>query len=481
MSIEELSIENISDLKQALEIIKFLLKENVELKAEIVALKLQVSNLTDEVARLKKNSSTSSKPPSSDITKPPNERRQAGRKQGGQKGHKGFWRNKFDSTEIDEIKELHIKACPKCGSRRLEPESVELIKKNHQAELVDKPIKITEYILFGRHCPCCNKTHFPSLPDGVIPSQLLGPKLIALCGYMKASMGVSVSDLQEYFADVLKLRVSRSTIQNTIFRVSKALQPSHEEALASLPQQSNLNIDETGWADNGKRHWVWVFCNSLIAYFSIHKSRGCEVLKQILGETFDGSITSDFYSAYVCYASPKQQFCLAHLIRDIKFLTTLSTEESKIFGETLLRYMRSLFKLWHNRRNLSFEQFQKKTNRIKNSLQNYISTQEFPKGSDARRMQRRMIKHWKAMFCFLEFPDELQPTNNAAERDIRHLVRLRRISQGTRGTLGIEWTQRAATVVVSCRKSLINPWTFFQQAVSSHFFGSQAPSLIRPS
>ena len=74
---------------------------------------------------------------------------------------------------------------------------------------------------------------------------------------------------------------------------------------------------------------------------------GSKVLKEILGEVFDGAITSDFYSAYTCYATAQQQFCLAHLIRDIKFLTTLPGYEDKAFGLKLLAYMRRLFKLWH--------------------------------------------------------------------------------------------------------------------------------------
>ena len=87
----------------------------------------------------------------------------------------------------------------------------------------------------------------------------------------------------------------------------------------------------------------------MIAYFVISKTRGSKVLREVLGETFGGAITSDFYNAYIGYASADLQLCLAHLIRDIKFLTTLKCPESKEFGETLLGYFRDLFNLWHKK------------------------------------------------------------------------------------------------------------------------------------
>ncbi len=141
--------------------------------------------------------------------------------------------------------------------------------------------------------------------------------------------------------------------------------------------------------------------------------------------------------------------------------------------------MRRIFTLWHNRANLTPGQFQRRVSRFENALRNYLFAQTFEKGSDACRVQMRMTKHWDSLFRFLKQPDLFDPTNNAAEQDLRLLVRLRRISQGSRGIAGQLWTARAATVVVSCRKQRRNPWDFIQQAVAAHFFGSAAPSLIQ--
>ena len=468
-------------LLQIIEIQRTLLnaqEERLQLQEQRIAeLESENALLKERIARLEKNSSNSSKPPSSDITKPKKEQRQRGkRKIGAQPGHKANLRRKFEDEEIDRREQLTVSQCPDCQAR-LEQE-MDAVIIHHQAELVEKPVIITEYQLQGSFCPCCNKTVYPSLPEGVIPGQLLGPRLLSLFGYMKAAMGISITELGEFSAEVFNLALCRGAVQKAIFRASDALAPAYQELGQAVPQQKALHIDETGWKENGKRQWVWLFCNQMIAFFVISKSRSCQVLNEILGENFLGALTSDFYSAYTKYASPKQQFCLAHLIRELKFLTTLPDEETKRFGMKLLAYMRRLFKLWHSRDSYTPEIWHKKTQRYKRDLQRYIFSHCFEKGTDARRIQRRFIKHWPALFRFLDSPQLYEPTNNHAERTLRPLVRLRRISQGSRGKPGSLWIARAASVVATCRLQNRSAWEFFQKAVYSRYFSAQAPSLL---
>lgn len=469
-------LSKVNELSEALELLALLLERLELISQENELLRQENAELRAKVARLEKNSSNSSKPPSSDITKPQSEQRQKGkRKQGGQSGHKGHWRREFSSAEIDKRQEVKLERCPDCRSKLHQTDNTESFS---QAELVEKPVVVTEYLLREGYCPCCDKTVRAKLPEGVIPGQMFGPRLTSLFGYMKAAMGASVTELSEFSRDVLSLNLCRASVQNSIFKVSEAIAAPYEELAKGVPEQKALNIDETGWKENGARRWAWVFCNRKIAFFVISKSRGCQVLLEVLGENFLGALTSDFFSAYTKYASPKQQFCLAHLIRDIKFLTTLCDEHTKLFGLRLLAYMRRVFKLWHSRHTLSDEQWKKKTKRFKRDLLNYLWAQNFERKTDACRIQRRCLKHFKALFIFLDHPDIYDPTNNLAERTLRHLVRLRRISQGSRAKRGSLWTARAASVLASCRLQKKSPWTFFLQAVNAQYFNALQPSLL---
>ena len=52
------------------------------------------------------------------------------------------------------------------------------------------------------------------------------------------------------------------------------------------------------------------------------------------------------------------QFCLAHLIRDVKFLTTLPDARDRMYGTRLREALRELFGVIHRRELLTAERFQ---------------------------------------------------------------------------------------------------------------------------
>jgi len=134
------------------------------------------------------------------------------------------------------------------------------------------------------------------------------------------------------------------------------------------------------------------------------------VLRDILGETYNGTIVSDFFSAYVKYANKLQQFCLAHLIRDIKFLTTLPNECDKRFGKALLTDFKWLFHIWHLRDKIppvpaatprvqAKDRFDRIMFKIKNRILTVAKQQDLPPKSAA--ISKRFVKHGDAMFRFL--------------------------------------------------------------------------------
>ena len=122
-----------------------------------------------------------------------------------------------------------------------------------------------------------------------------------------------------------------------------------------LPEQRVLNVDETGHPECGKKLWTWGFHTPGVegfTWFHIDPLRSSQVLKEFLGETFQGVVGCDYLSAYRKFLRETDavlQFCWAHLIRDVKFLTTLSDRVTRGFGERLLEKIRGLFRVWHCR------------------------------------------------------------------------------------------------------------------------------------
>ena len=106
--------------------------------------------------------------------------------------------------------------------------------------------------------------------------------------------------------------------------------------------------------------WTWCFRAGLYTLFKIDPTRSGDVLIEVLGAEFDGVLGCDYFSAYRRYMAEfgvLLQFCLAHLIRDVKFLTTLPDRRDRAYGERLREALRELFGVIHRRRDLSAEAF----------------------------------------------------------------------------------------------------------------------------
>lgn len=453
---------------------QFYQRRIAELEQKVALLTEQNAKLLEQLAQRSKNSSNSSKPPSSDIVKPPSPPSPTGpRKAGGQPGHPGAHHPPFSEDQLDDIQEHVPTHCPK--GHDLTDQRPRAPKILQQVELAQTPVVRTEYRRPGVWCPICDEMVYADLPPGVIDGQLFGPRLLALLGYMKGSLHTTYSGLEDFCRDVLGIEASRGHLGNALARVSTALAPAYDELAGQVPTEPVLNIDESGWKDHGKRYWLWIFATATISFFVLATSRSSKVLHHILGQTYGGTIVSDFFSAYVKYANAFQQFCLAHLIRDVKFLAELPDRAEQAFGKVLLSQFRRLFHVWHLRETIPKDRLDRLTHKIQRRIFTLAQRENLPK--HAARLAKRLRKHDCALFRFL-FDPAVSPTNNLAEQSIRHSVLNQRLTQGSRSAWGRQWNERIFTVIGTCRKQGRSAWQFLQEAVSAHYFHTPMPSLI---
>jgi len=266
------------------------------------------------------------------------------------------------------------------------------------------------------------------------------------------------------------------------------LEKPYEELLNRLPLETTLNVDETGHKENGDRFWTWVFKAELYVLFRIDKSRGSKVLIDVLGKEFNGVLGCDYFSAYRKFMKDFNvsiQFCIAHLIRDIKFLAGLPDTETKVYGQNLLDRVKDLFKVIHDRDNLTEEGFKENLEKAKERIIT-VATQHVPSCKDetgkelkreAWNMANRFKTHGEAYFTFITTPG-MEPTNNAAEQAIRFVVIDRHIKQGTRSIKGRNASERIWTVIATCALQGRSAFEFILRAVEAHFKGQPPPSLL---
>jgi transposase len=443
------------------------------------ALRERIAQLEGELAKARKDSSTSSKPPSSDIVKPPKPKPPGGRRRkrrrGGQPGHPRHLRAPFAPEQVDEIWLYEWTETP-AGRKPLEEFRVV-----QQAELLEKPYRIVEHRARLYENQRTGKIEAVPLPKEVLRGGLLGPRLTALVAYQKGACHMSYGTIQRFFDDVLGLPISTGELVKTVMKVSTALGPGHEQLRQALRRRESLGIDETGHRERGRRMWSWCFHapgSAPFTWFHIDPSRGTKVLRRCLGKAFRGIIGCDYYAAYRKFlreTSTRLQLCWAHLIRDVKFLTTLSDPVTRRYGERVLGKIKVLFRAWHRRETTPAERWRLAAERIRGEL--LAAVRRAPMRKEAQNIAQRFRDHGDGYFTFLDTPG-IEPTNNGPERQIRFLAVDRKITQGTRGQRGRQWCERIWTVLATCAQQGRSAFRFLHETVLASWHHESAPSLL---
>jgi transposase len=466
---------------------KVVTKVLCDLSKTIESQQEQIKVLEAKVAKLSKNSSNSSKRPSSDdITRPKFSKKKGKRKIGGQPGHDRHDRTPFSPEEINRVHNYTLPACPHCHGEVIIMDGEPRV--TQQIELVEVPLIREEHRSYPVWCPTCGKIHYMPFPPEVYKEGLFKERITALVAYMKNVCHASFSTIRKYFRDVLGETVSRGYLRKVIEKVSQSLEAPYNELLDRLPLETIVNVDETGHKENGGKFWTWVFKADLYVLFKIDKSRGSKVLIDVLGKEFNGVLGCDYFSAYRKYMKDFNvsiQFCIAHLIRDIRFLITLKDTETKAYGQKLLDEVKNMFKVIHDRENMTPETFttalenakEKITTAALNDVPSNLDKNGKEEKREAQNMANRFRLHGKEYFQFITTPG-MDPTNNVAEQAIRFVVIDRHVTQGTRSEKGRQSNERLWTVVATCALQGRSAFNFILESVKAYFRNQPAPSLL---
>jgi transposase len=447
------------------------------LQAQLDALQATVARLQEQLAAARKDSSTSSKPPSSDIVKPPPPPGQDKRQRGGQPGHPKHQRAPFPVEQVSSFFEHPLHGCPCCGGPLRRNGGLALVVQ--QVDLEPAPLAVQQHTCPEYWCRACERSYKADLPEHIARGGLVGPRLTTLIAYLKGFCHASFSTVRKFLRDVIRVTISRGQLAKVIAKVSDALEGPYQELLAALPEQMRLNVDETGHKDNGKRMWTWCFRAGLYTLFKIDPHRSGDVLIAVLGREFNGVLGCDCFSAYRRYMREFDvtlQFCLAHLIRDVKFLMTLPGKQEQAYGQRLRDALRALFGVIHQREGMSAGEFRARLEAARDEVLRR-GQQEVPAGRHAQAMAKRLQAHGPSYFTFVTTPG-VEPTNNLVEQAIRFVVIDRHITQGTRSAAGQRWCERIWTVLATCTQQGLGVFDYLYAAVKAYFGDGCVPSLL---
>ncbi len=244
---------------------------------------------------------------------------------------------------------------------------------------------------------------------------------------------MSFSAIRKYFRDLIGVRISRGMLGKLVAKVSISLADPYDALLAD-----------------------------------------------VLGEEFDGILGCDYFSAYRKYMKDfdvLMQFCLAHFIRDVKFLAEHPNKKNQAHGQRLLVDLRRLFGAIHRRDEYASEEtFRRALERARDQLV-WDATRRPPQTAEAFNLANRFRENGESYFRFITEPN-VEPTNNLAEQAIRFVAIHRRITQGTRSEDGRRWCERIWTAIQTCDQQRRSVFEFLCAAVTAHFHSEPAPSLV---
>jgi transposase len=391
--------------------------------------------------RLYQNSTNSSRPPSSDpphVKRPP-PKPPSGRKRGGQPGHKRQQRPLVPPEQVKQVIPLKPPACRKCG---LDLHGDDPQPRQHQvAEVPPFQPEVTEYRLHRLTCTGCGTRTCASLPPGV-PTGAFGPRLQAVLAVLAGGYRLGKRPIRQLAWDLFGLSISTGMIAKLERSTAEALQQPMAELEEHVRTQP-ANVDETSWREGKQRAWLWVVVTSLVTVFRIAATRCGKVAGELLGSANRPVVTSDRWRAYNGFR--RRQLCWSHLRRDFQAM-------------------------------------------IRSSFQVYVSglraevREALTRGAGCGCHKtaatcRELIAHEPKLWVFV-WQESVEPTNNAAERALRHAVLWRKGSGGTDSPRGSQFVERVLSIRETCRQQGPALLAYLVACCQAQLEGKDAPSLL---
>lgn len=453
-------------------------------RAFVETLFCRIDELTDRVERLEQElkkherfrqakspetTSEESSPPPEAEPAPPKRRR------GGQPGHPKAERALIPSEQCSRVVTCQPKTCRGCGAR-LKGDDPDPLR--HQ--VTDLPPIVPEVVEYQRHrleCPCCGVLTCGELPDGV-PTGMTGPRLVAIVGLLMVVFRQSKRRVSLCCEQLLGVSISPGLVVKLQNIVTESTQPAYDQLVSQLPSQPAVNVDETPTRERNGNAWIWTVVAAQFTVFAVRLTKASVVIRNLLGEAYAGVVTSDRAKMYDFFAA--HQWCWAHLKRDFEALAQNAPGTARQVAQDLLGLTNDLFHHWHRVRDGTIQRttFLRHIRRLYGQIYLTLEDGSFCTHPATAAMCQNLLDRYDNLFEFTRHPLGLvEPTNNAAERALRHPVIWKQLSFGTQSSAGSRFVETLLSVAETCRQQRRDTLQFLVDAVNARFHNRPAPLL----
>lgn len=412
--------EEIKRLKKEVERLKKVEKEFEKFKAKHA---MTVANL-QKALRIKPNKKKISKP------------------LGAPKGHKGYTRRVPE--RIDIIKAVIPNKCPHCGTRLIGKTQEVRSRYGTDIKLILR-VKNTRYDIHRKYCRKCKKLVEKEVPN-MLPHARFGLNLMLLIMYLRLGLRLPGNKICEYFLTLYNLKISESEIVVILRQLVVAFGDYyiHLEKIVKFARVKHT--DSTSWRVDGKNYFAWVFIAAGVVLYKIRKRNNHKVALVLFGKKQQGKVlVVDRHSAFRTLAEKAGfllQLCWSHILDDSKGLAKDFGANGKYVHKKLKEIYALANGLNHQGTPEMVEQLKAEIFQLTQRHYKHLTVWKFVKNLYYRDVEN--------LFRFVTDP-EIDPTNNISERELRHLVIIRKISNGSRSTRGANATAMLLSVIQTIR------------------------------
>lgn len=336
-------------------------------------------------------------------------------------------------------------------------------------EVIDVPpppvVEVTEHRIYKGWCSSCQKWHEAPVDFGeqVIGQGRIGVRLASMIAYLRTVMRLPLRQLREVLRTLHGFEVSVGELVELLHRIKEYAQPVLDGLKAEIRASPAVQADETGWREDGLNGYIWSVSTPMIRYYEYHHSRGGEVVKQLIGENYQGVLGSDFYAGYNIHYGLHQR-CWVHFLRDIHDLKKLHPQDEVLF--TWAKDVKAVYEqavAWAGQEpDLTLSP--RKLERVRVAQQHVFEQrlwklcQPFAHTTAPQHtLCERVEQFLPELFVFVAVPG-VPAHNNLAERSVRPLVIARKISGGTRSPKGSQTRMGLASLFGTWTAQQLNPF-----------------------
>jgi len=295
---------------------------------------------------------------------------------------------------------------------------------------------------------------------------------------MAGAYRLSKRMVQTFCADVFRTPVCVGQVCASEAETATATDPVVRE-LREYVQSQPANVDETGWWQKRQRGWLWTVVTQAVTVFTIALSRAGSVAKGLIDPSAGQVITTDRYKGYLWLPLRQRQICWAHLIRDFQAMVDRANAGSAL-GEELLCCSEDLFTWWYRVRDgtLSRSTFERYAAELRPWVRSQLEAGAACGCAKTAGTCREILAVEPALWTFARV-EGIEPTNNAAERALRHAVLWRKASHGTDSEAGSHFVGNILTIVATCRQQSRNVLEYLTGCCLAALHGLPPPSLLQ--